>query len=358
MNRPRSRPPDDGAYAPDASLQWWYFDAVLESGHRLLTFYIPRSPGSIEGNEPGLPFLDIVLRMPDGETIRERRHFKPAELVAARGRLEASFGTDCSVCFEEGRGEGDFGRYLIKGRAGRLGYDLQLLPDMPPWAPTTRSGRFPHALIMLLKRSLARRDYFHYVPLVPRGRLSGQITLDGEAIDAKGTGYHEQGRLNFDLGNFVPVWYWLHIEHPPWTILSGTASVPPWIPSLKDPAPGGIAYVQKGDTCLMAALDVSGVFVDWKRLVKRDPGAQDERSMAWEADVRFMRPGLRVKAKLVSTDVLEFVPFEYHEKTPVRPYWGQTVASADVEILHGLKRTRFRTEGLLETMVTGCPQKT
>jgi len=357
LNCPRSRPPDDGAYAPDANLQWWYFDAVLDSGHRFLTFFLPRFLGSLKGNEPDVPFLDIVLRMPTGETVREQRYFRRVELVAARGRLDATFGTDCCLRYEKGRGEGDFGRYLIKGRAGRLGYDLQLEPDMPPWTPTGRKGRFPHPLIMLLRHSAARRDYFHYVPLVPRGRLGGQITLDGRTINAKGTGYHEQGRLNFDLANFVPIWYWLHIEHPPWTILSGTASLPPWIPNLKDPAPGGIAYVRKGDTCLMAAFDVSGIFVDWTRVKKRDPDAQGERSMAWESSVRFMRPGLRVKAELVSTDVLEYVPFEYHDQTPARPYWGQTVAEADVEILNGLKRTRFRAEGVLETMVTGSPQK-
>jgi len=42
-------------------------------------------------------------------------------------------------------------------------------------------------------------DYFHYVPLVPRGRLKGEIILDGKPIDAEGTAYHEQGRINFSL---------------------------------------------------------------------------------------------------------------------------------------------------------------
>lgn len=353
FNRPRSRPQADGAYASDAKLQWWYFDAMLDDGHRFLTFFLPRFKGSIEGNVPDQPMLDIVLRKPDGETIRERRFFKPSELQASGDRFEASFGDDCSLRFEEGNRAGDYGCYHLSGSTARLGYELELLPELPPWAAASPSGRFPYPMMMIMRRSVRTSDYFHYVPLVPRGRLKGRITLDGKVLDARGRGYHEQGRLNFDLGGFVPVWYWLHIDHPPWTILSGTASPPGWLPRLKDPAPGGIAYVQKGGKCLMAAFDVTGVLVDWPRIKKRDPEAMGEGSMAWEARVRFMRPGLRVKAELVSKDVLEYMPFEYIEKTPLRPYWGQTVADAEVEVIHGIRRIRFRTEALLETMVTG-----
>lgn len=352
-NKPRSRPPEDGAYASEAKLQWWYFDAMLENGHRFLTFFLPRFQGSIEGNTPDQPMLDIVLRKPDGETIRERRFFKPSELIASRDRFEASFGEDCSLRFEQGSGAGSFGRYLLCGSTGRLGYELELTPDLPPWAAASPSGRFPYPMMMVLRRALITRDYFHYVPLVPRGKLRGKITMDEKVLEVRGRGYHEQGRLNFDLGGFVPVWYWLHIEHPPWTLLSGTASQPGWLPKLKDPAPGGIAYVQKGETCLMAAFDVTGIHVDWTRIKKRDPCAMGEGSMAWEADMRFRRPGLKVKVDLVSKDVLEYLPFEFHKRTPVRPYWGQTVADAEVDVLHRGRRTRFRTEAVLETMVTG-----
>jgi hypothetical protein len=252
-----------------------------------------------------------------------------------------------------GTGERDLGRYLVKAKGDRLGYELELTPELPPWSPTSASGHFPHVFMMALRRSLFTRDYFHYVPFVPRGRLKGWITLDGKPLDARGIGYHEQGRINFDLSTFAPAWHWLHIEHPPWTILSGTAGPFPYIPRSGDGPRGGFAFIQKGDRCLMAAFDVTGLLVNWNRIVKRDPPAQGEQSMAWEASVRFMRPGLRVRAELVSKGVLEYIPFEFHEKTPVRPYWGQTITDARVEILHGFKRTTFRAEGVLETMVTG-----
>ena len=376
FNRPWTRPYAEGAYAPDAELQWWYFDAVLESGHRLLSFFLPRFLGAIEGSEPESPMVDVVLRTPAGEILRERRFCRPCELVASRDRVAAEFGADCSVTFEgaghatvprgvrprggagcspsfgeEGSGPG---RYLLRARAGRIGYELEISPELPPWAPI-RGGRLPRAFMMLLSRSLTTRDSFHYVPFVPRGRLRGTITVDGRVLDARGTAYHEQGRMNFPLPRFCPAWYWLHVEHPPWTLLSGTALPPAGVPRPAKGTLGGIGFVQKADRCLMAAFDPSGILVRWPRIEPRNPAARDgEESMAWNAGVRIRRPGLRVTMEIESSQVLEFVPFSYRDETPVKPYWGQTVALAKVEVVHGLKRDRFEAEAVLETMMTGA----
>jgi len=354
MNRPATRPHSDGAYAPDAFLQWWYFDAMLASGHRFLTFFLPRFEGSIEDNEPGLPMVDIVIRRPDGATVRDRRFFRPGEVAASTNNVEAFFGPDCSVVYRKDAGGTGLGRYLLKARAERIAYDLILEPEIPPWAPTGGIGRFPRPLIMLLRRTLFTRDWFHYVPFVPRGRLQGSIVVDGEALDARGTAYHEQGRLNFCLGDFVPVWYWMHVEHPPWTILSGSADPPAGLPRPRGGTRGGIGWVQKGDRCLLAAFDVPGFRVRWPRVWRRDPAGREEQSMAWEAGVRLQRPGLRVTAEMVSRDVLTIVPFRYPARTDAKPFWGQTVADVEVEIREGPEKTRFRCEGLLETMVTGA----
>lgn len=346
-------PQSDAAYAPDAHLQWWYFDAAFDDGHRLLTYFLPGFKGRIENQGMDEPFLNIVLRRPDGVIIREPRSFPPSGFFPRTGDFGARFGEDCSATFERGPGEDDLGRYILEAKAGRLGYELVLTPDTPPWSPFGPPARIPRWAMMLARRSISTQDYFHYAPFVPRGRMEGRMVLDGEAFDVRGTGYHEQGRLSFPLHEFTEAWYWLHIEHAPWTILTGTAVHPPGLLKPKKATRGGFAYVQKEGKRLLAAADISGLLVNWQRIDKHAPRPGAEMNMAWNTDVRLSRSGLVVRARVLSTEVLECMPFYYHKETPVTPYWSQSVAKAEVSIRQGRRQVEFETECVLETMVSG-----
>jgi len=352
MNRKRI-PQSEAAYSPDAHLQWWYFDAAFDDGHRLLTYFLPAMKGRIENQGLDEPFQNIVLKRPDGTIIREPRSFPPVEFSPRTGEFGARFGEDCSATFEKAPAEDDLGRYVLKAKAGRLGYELVLTPDTPPWSPFGPPARIPRWGMMLARRSISTQDYFHYAPFVPRGRMEGRMVLDGEAFDVRGTGYHEQGRLSFPLYEFTEAWYWLHIDHAPWTILTGTTVHPPGLLKPKKETRGGFAYVQKEGKRLLAAADISGLFVNWQRIDKHAPQPGAEMNMAWNADVRLSRPGLVVQARVLSTEVLECMPFSYHEETSGRPYWSQSVARAEVRIRQGASRVEFETECVLETMVSG-----
>ncbi len=346
LNRAQPVPRNNSAYAPDAVVQWWYFDAQLANGWRLLTFFLPKALGTTDGHAPDQPQVEIVLRSPQGETILERRFFKPEQFSASTTTLDAAFGDDCSLAYDP-----DKGRYLLKARAGRLAYDLEILPELPPWSPLSKTGRSNRPIFMLARRDLFTKDYFHYAPFVPRGKLSGKIIVDGQAMDADGSAYHEQGRMNFPLNKMVPVWYWLHIEKAPWTIISGTAHPPEGLPGNRPW--GGYGYIANKNTPLMSGLDMSGLFVLWTRIHHDFPQKPGDQGLAWDVTARFFRPGLLVRVSLSSLYVLDYLPFEHGEKTPQQPYWAQTVARTEVDIVHGLKKARFSCEGILETMVTG-----
>jgi len=349
----RKIPQSDAAYAPDAHLQWWYFDAAFDDGHRLLTYFLPGFKGRIENQGVDEPFLNVVLKRPDGAIIREPRSFPPSEFFPKTGDFGARFGEDCSATFEKGPDEEDLGRYILEAKAGRLGYELVLTPDTPPWSPFGPPAHIPRWGMMLARRSISTQDYFHYAPFVPRGRMEGRMVLDGEAFDVRGTGYHEQGKLSFPLYEFTEAWYWLHIDHSPWTILTGTAVHPPGLLKPKKETRGGFAYVRKEGKRLLAAADISGLLVNWQRIDKHAPRPGAEMSMAWNTDVKLSRPGLVVHARVLSTEVLECMPFYYQKETPVTPYWSQSVAKTEVSILHGSTRVEFETECVLETMVSG-----
>ena len=104
---------------------------------------------------------------------------------------------------------------------------------------------------------------------------------------------------------------------------------------------------------LLATADISGLLVNWQRIDKHAPQPGAEINMAWNTDVRLSRRGLLVQAKVLSTEVLECMPFSYHEETSVTPYWSQSIAKAEVSILQGESRFEFETECVLETMVSG-----
>ena len=346
-------PQSDAAYAPEAHLQWWYFDAAFDDGHRLLTYFLPGFKGRIENQGMDEPFLNVVLMRPDGEIIREPRSFPPSEFFPKTGEFGARFGEDCSATFEKGPAEDDLGRYILKAKAGRLGYELVLTPDTPPWSPFGPPAQIPRWGMMLARRSISTQDYFHYAPFVPRGRMEGKMILDGESFDVRGTGYHEQGRFSFPLYEFTEAWYWLHIEHPPWTILTGTGVHPPGLLKPKKETRGGFACVLKEGKRLLATADISGLLVNWQRIDKHAPRPGGDMNMAWNTDVKLSRPGLVVQAKVLSTEVLECMPFYYHKETTVTPYWSQSVARAEVSIREGTSRVEFETECVLETMVSG-----
>ena len=350
-------PQSEGAYAEDAHLQWWYFDATFQEGHRLLTYFLPAFRGTIGDQPPDQPYLNVVLKKPDGEIVREDRSFPSSEFQPIRRDFGASFGRDCSIAFEKGPKEGGLGCYVMKAKAGRLGYDLRLVPDILAWSPYGPRACMPRLGMILARRSVSTRDYMHYAVFVPRGRMEGRIFLDDEAFHVRGTGYHEQGRFSFPLYEVANAWYWLHIEHPPWTILTGTVAHPPGLLAPKKETRGGFAFVQKERKCLLAAGDMSGLLVNWKRIKKHTPQPDTDVNMAWDAGVRLSRPGLVLNAEVRSSEVLEFMPFSSHEDTPIKPYWSQSIASAKVHILHGVKRFDFEAECVLETMVTGGRRK-
>ncbi len=359
LNRMKSRPVEENILYPDAILQWWYFDAVLENGYRLVTFLMPRLPWVIQDknhplNEP-MPFFEIILRKPDGENIRERKFINRSELKTLPDTFGAVFGSGCSFSYDNPPEKNRPGSYRIKGKAGGLGYDLKLDPELSCWAPLGAWGKTPMPIMSAATLRPFTKDYLYYVPFVPGGKISGELSIEGKSMEIRGRGYHEHGHANFPLYNFIPAWYWLHIEHPPWTIISSASPLPAGYPNPKKGTHGGLAFVQKGERRLFSTMDYSGLFVNWTRIKRRGPEATGENSMLWEVDLRIRRPGFKLEAEIASKDVLEFLHFNTpeHASAASYPYWGQTIADAKIRIKHRGKISEFTAECQLETVSMG-----
>lgn len=347
------RPQSDAAYDPAAAFQWWYFDSQLASGYRLLTFFTLNAPG-IETFG-----LNLVLRGPDGTVVKDPLYLPRHTFVPDAGTFGGSFGERGEARFDP-LGNGGLGTYRLSARGDRIRYDLEVLPDVPPFSPLGVRGELPAPLIAASKLLAGGGDFrandrFRYTCFVPRGRLRGTIELDGKPLDASGRAYHEHGMYTFPMGQVSSAWFWLHVSNPEWTLVSGSL-VAPGLEYGRSPFAketfGGYAYVLRGRERLMSTIDFSGALVNWREVRMRDPKARGRESMAWGLDAVFRRPGLAVELDVESYDELEY--FAVDPTPEEEPYWGQTVARANVVVTEygpfSLAKTRFTADAVLETM--------
>lgn len=359
FNRDNVRPQSDEAFDPSAEFQWWYFDSQLDNGYRLLTFYTMNAPGIDTCG------LNIVLRAPDGTLVKDPQFYPRDEFVPHEGTFGGVFAPGSEAHFDP-HSNGGLGTYHIAANGKRIQYRLQVQPDVPPWSPLGPEGEAHPALIAGTKLVSGRggflkKDRFRYCCFVPRGRLSGTIVVDGVEMDAQGTVYHEHGMYTFPMGDLSQAWYWLHISNPEWSIISGSL-VAPGLPYhsglLKKNTHGGYIYALHTDPAtgarerLMSTIDYSGLLVNWKRVHKRVPDARGELSMAWALEATCRRPGLEIHIDMVARDVLEYFPVGATARD--EPFWGQTVGSAQVEVIQRKgprrERTLFTADAVLETM--------
>ena len=118
LNRSKPRPVSDNILHPDAILQWWYFDAVLENRYRLVTFLMPKLPWIVEDNnyplnEP-MSLFEIILRKPDGENIQERQFLNHQEIKPVPNAFGAVFGNEGSFTYDNPPDENHPGCYCIR----------------------------------------------------------------------------------------------------------------------------------------------------------------------------------------------------------------------------------------------------
>ncbi|MEP3329714.1 hypothetical protein [Sedimentitalea sp.] len=154
---------------------------------------------------PGLPmkpYVQIGVTLPSGEYLHEN-------LVPGEG--ETSFSTEgCDIRMGPHSLVGDLKRYEIEiSPVNGLGAKLVLESMSAPWRPGTGYIGFGEN----------DKDYFAWLCSVPRGRVHGQLTVNGETRDISGFGYHDH-----QWGTVPPLmvwnhWFWIRQAFDDYTIL-------------------------------------------------------------------------------------------------------------------------------------------
>ena len=181
--------------------EWWYFDAVLDDGTVVVVQFMPRSGKSIFGKKTGPAVVKFTVTTPDG-----RKHFwEPAFKLN-----ETHYSTDrCDVQYGPHYMRGDLTDYQIHMEpVNGMGVDFRLHSTTTPWRPGTSYFRFG-----------SDDKYYTWLCVVPRGEVTGTLTMDGKQKEVHGFGYHDHqwGSEIFHL--LFNNWVWARQKYDDYSLL-------------------------------------------------------------------------------------------------------------------------------------------
>jgi CrtC N-terminal lipocalin domain len=193
---------EDGARTDNriGSYEWWYFDAHLDDGAKLVVSFMNKDIA--EPRKPLSPLIRLNLELPDGRRFERVTQYQADQWSAAQDHADVRIGPN--------RFAGDLHRYRIQATADGISVDATLTGDIAPWRPSTGY------MVFGADRSLE----FAWLPSVPEGAVSVVYSVDGERHETTGVGYHDHNWGNVGLMNVVHDWYWARGQAGPYSVIA------------------------------------------------------------------------------------------------------------------------------------------
>lgn len=169
------------------AFEWWYFDTMLDDSTKIVITYAPK-PSELAFEDGDHPFVHIDVTFPDGTAHSERFSYSAEEAQFCKDGCDIKIGPHTLT--------GNLKEYFIKiALTNGYGVDLKLTSLGKPWRPET--GYF----------SFGDHDeqYFTWLCVVPKGKITGTVTLNGQTREAQGFGYHDH-----QWGNIIHYFSWNH----------------------------------------------------------------------------------------------------------------------------------------------------
>jgi hypothetical protein len=151
---PRPIEPREDGLRTDGSAgtyEWWYFDAHLDDGAKLVVVFYTKDFTSIGG--PLAPEIRIDLTLPDGTTADRLVRLDPATFAASTETCDVRIGDNVFA--------GDLHTYTIRADVEGVFVDITLTGQVPAWRPGTG-----HILF-----GADAEQYFAWLPSVPQGKV-------------------------------------------------------------------------------------------------------------------------------------------------------------------------------------------
>jgi hypothetical protein len=168
--------------------EWWYFDSILDNGYKAVVQFFTKAGMKKIKKDGDSPSLTVKITAPDGKLYSEELTAKPDECIYGKEKCDVHIGRNTFI--------GDFKEYDIHTEEKNgLGVDLHLKSLASPYRPGTAYFSF------------GSDEYYTWLCSVPKGEVSGTITVEGKKISVHGSGYHDH-----QWGNqfYLPEWnHWV-----------------------------------------------------------------------------------------------------------------------------------------------------
>jgi hypothetical protein len=172
------------------TLEFWYFDTLLDDGSTAGFNFFTRPPTELEGSLK--PRVSINIGRPDLRRTREVLDYGADDFSAALDRCDVRIGPHrASGTLVDG-----FGRYEVKVVGKEVAANLTFRGKVPAWRPGPRDGELKPGIV------------FAWLPFIPYGTVDGTLTYDGVEHRVSGTCYHDHNWMNVDMTKIVDHWYW------------------------------------------------------------------------------------------------------------------------------------------------------
>jgi hypothetical protein len=180
--------------------EWWYFDAYLDDGAKLVVVFFTKNFTDI--SKPLAPMIRIDLDLPDGASYNKIAEFKPEEFSASHER--------CDVRIAGNSFSGDLHTYKIITKVDDIAVEVSLIGEVPAWRPHTGHWYF----------GASDEHEFNWLPAVPQGKVDATYSVAGKSSHASGVGYHDHNWGNALMNSLINHWYWARGQAGPYTVVA------------------------------------------------------------------------------------------------------------------------------------------
>ena len=180
--------------------EWWYFDFMMDNGIKVVIHFHTKPVRKC--NQKGyVPSPGMAVYLPDGTKYEDEPLYTKKDIFLADDYCDVKMGPH-TVC-------GDLKTYTIHYEpVNGIGADLTLNSLSSPWRPGNAYFDF------------GNDEYFTWLCVVPKGKVTGTIEYGGKKYNVSGYGYHDHQWCTCDHITSFNNWFWGRQSFEEYTFLN------------------------------------------------------------------------------------------------------------------------------------------